>query len=140
MSTTLKFPLKLKKELWWLIISTDFNYSRISVAEHEINNDHLTLWLEDKQDYKNALDDCLQIDIPLKQFAKVIKAENLNSYEGTKIHPTKKFPYPTRITINEPIKWYLEDASFYEQQIARETLLKQLLTQLIETELYQEYL
>ena len=44
--------------------------------------------------------ECLQLDLPLKQFAKIIKAENLNSYEGTKLHPDKNFAYKARIEIN----------------------------------------
>jgi len=97
---------------------------------------NLTLWLEDKHDFKNSLDDCLQVDLNLKQFAKLIAAENLNSYEGTKMHPTKKFVYKDRIEISKPIKWYLEDASPAEQQWARDAMLKALLTQLVETEVY----
>jgi hypothetical protein len=92
------------------------------------------LWLEDKHDFKNSLDECLQVDISARQFAKLIKGENLNSYEGSKMHPTKNFVYKTRIEINEPIAWYMEDASFTEQQWAREAVVKLLLTQLIETE------
>lgn len=117
-----------------MIISVDYNYSRISVADHELNEDILTLWLEDKHDFKNSLEECLQVDIAIKQFAKVIKAENLNSYEGTKMHPKKNFVYKTRIEINEPIRWYQEDASFTEQKWAREAVVKLLLTQLVETE------
>ena len=132
----IKFTQKLKQHLWWLIITVDYDYSRISIADHEINGDILTLWLEDKHDFKNSLDDCLQVDLYLKQFAKVIATENLNSYEGTKTHPTKKFAYKDRIEINKPIKWYLEDASPTEQQWAREAMLKALLTQLVETEVY----
>jgi len=130
----IKLSQKLRDKLWWLIISVDYDYSRISIAEHELEEDRLILWLEDKQDFKNSLDDCLQLDIKLKHFAQLIKAENLNSYEGTKMHPVKKFLYKTRIEINEPIAWYINDASFNEQQWAREALLKQLLTQLVETE------
>ena len=132
----IKIPQKLKNELWWLIISVDFNYSRIAIADHEINGDTLTLWLEDKHDYKNSLDECLQADIQLKQFARLIKAENMNSYEGTKTHSHKNFTYKTRIAINEPIRWYMEDASPTEQLWAREAMLKAILTQLVETEIY----
>lgn len=134
----IKIPHKLKNELWWLIISVDFDYSRIAIADHEINGDVLTLWLEDKQDYKNSLDECLQADIHLKQFARLIKAENMNSYEGTKMHSQKGFAYKTRIAINEPIRWYEEDASPTEQLWAREAMLKAILTQLVETEVYAE--
>jgi hypothetical protein len=125
---------KLKDKLWWLVISVDYDYSRITIADHDINDDALTLWLEDKHDFKNTLDECLQVDIPAKQFAKLIKAENLNSYEGSKMHPLKNYVYKTRIDINEPIAWYLDDATQTEQQWAREAVLKQLLTQLIESE------
>jgi len=130
----IKIPQKLKDQLWWLVISVDYDYSRITIAEHELNEDSLTLWLEDKHDFKNSLDECLQVDIAAKQFARPIKAENLNSYEGTKLHPKKNFVYKARIEINEPVAWYQEDASLVEQQWAREAVLKRLLTQLVETE------
>jgi hypothetical protein len=130
----IKINQKLKNKLWWLVISVDYDYSRITIAEHEIDDDMLTLWLEDKQDFKNSLDECLQLEISLKQFAKIIKAENLNSYEGTKMHPVKNFMYKARIEINAPIPWYQDDATLTEQQWAREALLKAVLTQLIETE------
>ena len=117
-----------------MIISVDYNYSRISIADHEFGEDVLTLWLEDKQDFKNTLEECLELNIPFKQLAKIIRAEGLNSYEGTKMHPRKGFIYKTRIEINEPIRWYKEDASLTEQQWVRETIVKTLLTQLVENE------
>jgi hypothetical protein len=52
------------------------------------------------------------------------------------VHPKKGFVYKTRIEINEPIKWYREDASAVEQQWAREAALKNVLTQLVENEVY----
>lgn len=130
----IKITQKLKNKLWWLIIAVDYDYSRITIADYELNEDTLTLWLEDKQDYKNTLEECLQLDILNKQLAKVIRAENLNSYEGTKMHPKKNFIYKARIEINEPIKWYKEDASITEQKWAREALVKNILTQLVENE------
>lgn len=134
----IKLNQKTKDELWWLIISVDYDYSRISIAEHEINGEVLTLWLEDKHDFKNSLDECMQLDISLKNFAKIIKAESLNSYEGTKLHPKGNFAYKTHIEISEPIKWYREDASLIEQQSARDAALKNILTQLVENEVYNE--
>jgi hypothetical protein len=130
----IKLNQKLKDALWWLVISVDYDYSRISVADYEINGDTLTLWLEDKQDFKNSLDECLQLDISLKNFAKMIIADQLNSYEGTQMHPQKSFVYKTRIEVDEPIKWYKNDASEVEQQWAREAAVKSVLTQLIESE------
>jgi hypothetical protein len=134
----MKLSQKLKDQLWWLIISVDYNYSRIRVADHELGSDCITLWLEDKHDFKNTLDECVQLDISIKQFAKLIKAENLNSYEGTRLHVTKKFVYKTRVEINEAINWYRHDASAIEQQWAREALLKSVLTYLVETEVMSE--
>lgn len=130
----IKIPQKIKDKLWWLIISVDYDYSRITIAENELDEDILTLWLEDKQDFKNSLDECLKIEIAAKQFAKIIRNENLNSYEGARMHPTKNFVYKTRIEINNPIDWYKGDASPIERQWAREAVLKLLLTQLVETE------
>jgi hypothetical protein len=130
----IKINQKLKTKLWWLVISVDYNYSRICIADHDFNGETLNLWLEDKHDFKNSLDECLLVELPAKQFAKLIKTENLNSYEGSKMHPTKNFVYKTRIEISDPITWYLDDATLTEQQWAREAILKQLLTQLVETE------
>jgi hypothetical protein len=130
----IKISQKLKDKLWWLIISVDYDYSRITIADHDLTADTLTLWLEDKHDFKNTLDECLQVDIPVKQFAKIIKDEQLNSYEGSKMHPTKNYLYKANIEINAPVCWYQDDASLNEQQNARETVLKLLLTQLIETQ------
>ena len=130
----IKLTQKLKDQLWWMIISVDYDYSRITVADHELNTDTLTLWLEDKHDFKNSLEECLQLDISAKQFGKIIRGENLNSYEGTKLHPKKNFSYKARIEINEPVKWYQYDASLTEQQWAREAVVRNILTQLVETE------
>lgn len=130
----IKISQKLKNELWWMIISVDYDYSRIAIADYELNDVSLTLWLEDKQDFKNSLDDCLHLEIPVRQFGKIIRNENLNSYEGIKMHPVKKFLYKTRIEINEPVRWYLYDASAVEQQWAREAAVKTLLTQLVEND------
>ena len=130
----IKIAQKLKDQLWWLIISVDYDYSRIAIADHDLNDETLTLWLEDKHDFKNSLDECLQVDIKAREFAKIIKGENLNSYEGSKMHPTKNFVYKVRIEINAPLKWYQDDAAIIEQQWAREAVLKTMLTQLVETE------
>jgi hypothetical protein len=130
----MKLSQKLKDQLWWMIISVDYDYSRISIAEHELSEDTLTLWLEDKHDFKNSLDECLQLDLTAKQFAGIIKTENLNSYEGTQLHPNKQFVYKTRVQVNEAMKWYREDASPVEQLWAREDALRTVLTYLVENE------
>ena len=130
----IKISQKLKTQLWWLIIGVDYNYSRIAVADHELTDDTLTLWLEDKHDFKNSLDECLRLDLPVRHFAKIIKQEGFNSYEGTKVHHKKKYAYKARIEINEALAWYRNDATNAEQQWARDAMLKAVLTQLVETE------
>ncbi|MDB5016718.1 MAG: hypothetical protein JWQ84_1550 [Mucilaginibacter sp.] len=130
----IKISQKLKNKLWWLVISVDYDYSRISIADHDFNGETLTLWLEDKHDFKNTLDECLEVNIPAGHFAKLIKDENLNSYNGSKMHPVKVYVYKTRVEINEAIAWYQDDATLTEQQWAREAVLKSVLTQLVETE------
>ena len=135
----IKITQKLKNQRWSLIIAVDYDYSRIAIADHELNDETLTLWLEDKQDFKNSVDECLQLDIKATEFARLIKAENLNSYEGNKMHPTKNFVYKARIEINAPLKWYQDDAAIIEQQWAREAMLKAILTQLVETEAAGSY-
>lgn len=122
----------LKNKLWWLIISVDYDYSRVKIADNFLGETNLILWLEDGHDFKDSIDDCLPLTVSLRDFAKVIEAENLNSYEGTKMHPTKNFVYKTRIQINEPIKWYNEDATLTEQQWARESVIKAVLEQMVE--------
>lgn len=123
---------KTKDQLWWMVISIDYDYSRISIADHETTDDSIVLYLEDKHDFKNTLDECLQLIVPIKEFSKVIVNEKLNSYEGELLHPSKQFVLKTRVQINEPIKWYKEDAGLIEQKWAREALLKAILIQVIE--------
>jgi len=130
----IKLSQKLKNLIWWMIITVDYDYSRITIADHEFNHGTLTIWLEDKHDFKNSLEECLQLDITAKQFGRVIRQEGLNSYEATKMHPTKGFLYQTRIEVNDPVRWYQEDATLVEQQWAREAVVRSILTQLVETE------
>jgi len=130
----LKIADKTKEDLWWLIISVDYDYSRISIADHELNDGNLTLWLEDKEDFKNSIDECLQLEISKKQFEKIIRAENLNAYEGVQMHPVKNYLQKAWIEIAKPIEWYSEEATTVQQQWAREAVIKAVLTQLVETE------
>lgn len=122
-----------------MIISVDYDNSRITIADHELNDSGLTLWLEDKHDFKNSLEECLKVDVRLKDFASIIKEERLNSYEGQKMHPKKGFVYKAQIEINEPIKWYREDASLVEQQWAREAVVAKILKHLVEDEVADQF-
>lgn len=129
----MKLSQKVKDKIWWLVISADYDYDRLTIAEHELNNETLTLWIEDKMDFKNSLDECLRLDFSHSQFARVIASENLNSYEGVNAKGHK-----VRIQIAEPIEWYLEDAAHIEQQWAREAILKKVLMKLVEGEISHE--
>ncbi len=130
------FSTQVKNELWWLIISVDYHYTRIAIADYEFTASHLILWLEDKQDYKNTLDECLQLQIPLRAFARLIKDEHFNTYESIVMHPEKKFLYPAKVEINRPMIWYNHDATPTEQRWVREAILKKILTHLVETETF----
>jgi hypothetical protein len=124
---------KQKDQLWWLIITVDYTYERISIAEHELNEKGFTIWLEDKHDFKNSIEECLEITISRSQFAKFIKSENFNSYERdelTKNNTVKK----VRTEVAEPITWYDEHASPVDQSLVRDALLQSMLTTLIENE------
>jgi hypothetical protein len=125
---------KVKTELWWLIISVDYHYNRIAIADYELTSHELILWLEDKQDYKNTLEECLKLTIPIRCFGKLIKTEGLNSYEAMLMHPAKQFLYPATVEISKPITWYNYDATPVEQRWAREAALKNVLTYLVENE------
>ncbi len=70
----IKISQKSKKQVWWLVISVDYDYSRITIAEHELNDDLLTLWLENMRDFKNSIDEYLQLKISEKQFSILIKS------------------------------------------------------------------
>lgn len=129
-----KLSQKLKSELWWLIISVDYHYSRIAIADYEFTPHELILWLEDKQDYKNTLEECLKLSIPLRTFSKIIKNEGFNTYDTMHMHPVKHFLYPATVKINKPLAWYYHDATSTEQRWAREAALKCILTHLIENE------
>lgn len=130
----IKLTADTKNRLWWMLISIDYDHSRICIADHELTESNLILYLEDKHDFKNSLDECLKLQISAKEFAKVIKFENLNSYEGIRRDAKSYFIYKCRIEINKPIKWYEEDASRMEQQWTREAVVKLVFDGLINDE------
>jgi hypothetical protein len=102
---------KTRNSLWWLIISVDYNYSRIRIEEHELTTEGITLWLEDTEDFKDTIDECLEIFIPLPAFASFIRTNKFNSYRTQRMHPEKKFLYDIDVEINSPLRWYEQDAT-----------------------------
>lgn len=127
----MNIPQDTQDRLWWLIIEVDYDTSRIVIGEHEISDQCLTLYLEDKNDFKNHIDDCVKVEIQMDDFKKIIKDGGFNSYDGTKMHPKKKFVYKTRIQINEPLAWYNDDATIVEQGWVRDAALRELLQHLL---------
>lgn len=116
----IKLNQKIKDELWGLIIGVDYDYIRISIAEHELTSEGLTLWIEDKNDFKTHLDECLKLTISNKDFGMIIRLDNQKNTEALKY----------------PLIWYSDTARLIEQQWAREAVLKQVLEQLVEGEVY----
>lgn len=113
-------------DLLMLMLSVNFDKSRIIIAEHEISEHFLTVYLEDSNDFKNTLEECLMYKLPVSQFASIITNEKLNSYPGVKYTESGR-AYDADIEINEPISWYNEDATLYEQGIARDAALAHIL-------------
>lgn len=119
-----------KTALILLLASTDNDLSRISIADNELNETVLILWLEDKQDFKNSLEECVAVNIPVEEFAKYIRDEELNAYQGTKERKDHSI-YKCMIEINEPIDYYLSDATAYQQRFIREELVRAIFKQIL---------
>lgn len=112
-------PQKVKNELWGLILSIDpsgkISPELISISEHEITGESLVLWLEST--YSPSIEDCVIIEVPLKQFGQIILEEDLNQYGS-----------------DDPILWYDEEATRVQRKWAREAVLKTILKGLVESE------
>jgi hypothetical protein len=100
------------------------DFGSMSIADHDMDHEHLTLWLEDVRFPKASIDDCLRIEIPLNQVENFIKAEKLNVCEVRKMHEEKEFVFSTEVEIAEPLDWYNLDASASEQRMVREALFR----------------
>lgn len=124
-----KAPQQTTSGLLMLLLSANFEKRRIVIAEHELSDNFLTLYLEDRQDFKENLEDTLMYKLPVSTFAEIIKSENLNSYPGVKYTESGR-GYDAQIEINAPIKWYEQDANPYQQKIAREAALAHILKSL----------
>lgn len=122
-----KLTKNQKNQLWSLILLADFDFSRVKIAEHELNDEHLTLWLVDKLDREET--ECVILEIPAKDFAISITENKLNTYEGSICTPKGRV-VSADIMIDSAIAWYNNDASAYEQNYARETMLREIILSL----------
>lgn len=109
-----------------LLCSVNFDKERIIIAEQERTVEGLTLYLEDKYDRKETLDETVLVEVSNEQFAEFIVKNELNSYPGTLFSESGR-PYAGRIVISEPLDWYDQDASEYEQSYTRDLLKNNLL-------------
>jgi hypothetical protein len=129
---------KTNSDLLMLLVSANFDKSRITIAEHELSENFLTLYLEDKEDFKSNLEDTLMYKLPVSQFSAIIKSEGLNSYEGTMYNEHSSFTYTARVEIKEPIKWYEQDATKYQQKETLDVVLQHILKSLTKNTLLVE--
>lgn len=104
-----------------LFCSVNFNRDRIVIAEWEMSEHFLTLYLEDKSEPVEDLADALIYKLPVSVFAGIIEANQLNSYEGT-LFTERGRMYEGRVVIAEPIKWFEQDATPYQQAGALEVV------------------
>ncbi|OOQ57162.1 hypothetical protein [Mucilaginibacter pedocola] len=113
-------------DLLMLLVSVRFDKSRIVIAEHELSENFLTLYLEDREDFKPHLEDTLLYKLPISCFEAIISNEGFNSYEGIKQSPSGRC-YNGRIIINEPLLWWEQDATLYQQQEVLHLVLQNVL-------------
>ncbi|MBB6131794.1 hypothetical protein [Mucilaginibacter lappiensis] len=99
-----------------LFCSANFDTNRIVIADHELSENFLTLYLEDNKHQVADLGDAVMYKLPISKFAEIIAANDLNSYEGTKF-TQRGCTYTDRIIINEPLKWFIQDALPAEQNV-----------------------
>lgn len=109
-----------KSQVWSLILLADFDFSRIVIADYDLDGDHLTLWIEDRFNPMPAIDECVRLDIPVADFAKCIEVSALNTHIILQKH----------IKIDEPMNWYHNDANLSEQKEAREEMLAEIINAL----------
>ncbi|WP_183567410.1 hypothetical protein [Mucilaginibacter sp. SP1R1] len=126
MATLTKELQKTNISLLSLLCSANFDKSRIIIADYELSENFLTLYLEDKKYPASDLADALMYKLPVSKFAQIIEVNQLNSYSGTK-YSTSGRAYADRIVIAEPINWFKQDTDSLEQQFALEVVKNQLL-------------
>lgn len=122
-TTTLQ---KTNLSLLSLFCAANFDKGRIVIAEHELSDHFLTLYLDDNKHPVLDISDCVMYKMPISKFAEIIATNDLNSYQGTKFSVSGR-PYNDRIIINEPIKWFNQDATWLEQAYALEVVKNHLL-------------
>lgn len=117
-------------KLSWLLLSVFYDYDRIIIAEHEINDQELTLFLEDKQDFKSDLSECLEVKISCDEFASFIEKGNHNKYAGISYSKNGR-AFDGLIVVDEPLKWYHNDATTFQRKTVLEDLVEQIIKQVV---------
>lgn len=127
----MKFTIsqELTTNLVELLMDCDYDFSRVSIAEKEYNDEGLTLYLEDQYNHKPSFNDCVIVTISLDEFEQFITLNKINTYKGTKELENGKI-LSSEIKINEPLAWYENDATEYQRENVCEDVLKFLLENL----------
>ncbi|WPU91849.1 hypothetical protein SNE25_21255 [Mucilaginibacter sabulilitoris] len=117
---------KTNIDLLSLFCSANFDKNRISVADWELSENFLTLFLEDIKQPVTDLSECVLFKLPVSRFAQIITSNELNCYEGT-LYSESGRTYDGMVVINEPIKWFKHDATPDELKQAIEVVKNSLL-------------
>lgn len=121
---------KIKEEIFDLLVSTDFDVKRIVIADQELTDAALVLRIEDKENPKGRLDECIELPIAINELIAFISKNNHNTYEWfSKSRGGRMFK--DRVMINEPLAFYIQDASVVHQGWIREEILEELLKELL---------
>ncbi|WP_114937527.1 hypothetical protein [Mucilaginibacter endophyticus] len=121
MKTITKELQRTNMSLLSLFCAANLDPKRIQIADLDLSECFLTLYLEDAQDIKATLDETLMFKLPVSKFAEIISAEGFNSYEGTRFSESGR-AYTDRIVIAESIQWFKQDATPEEQQRVLESV------------------
>lgn len=121
---------KTAEQILLFFMSTDYTHSRVTIAEYDLNEQNLTLYIEDKQDFKSQLDQCLIIEVPVTELAYFIDKGNYNKYEGRKASRSGRV-FDGLVKIDEPLNWLNNDATKFQITTVNEDLVKAIFEQVI---------
>ncbi len=123
---------KTRQQLFALLTSVDFDLKRISIADDDLTDASITLLLEDKDNPKTQLDECVELIIGIHEFAAFIAKEKHNYYSRDSF--TKDgtgHAFKEEVMINEPIPFYTGDATEVGRQWIREELVEEILSEVL---------
>jgi hypothetical protein len=105
-TTTLQ---KTNISLLSLFCAVNFRSDEINIADWELSEHFLTLYLEDVKHPVGGLSEAVMYKLPISVFAQIIATEGFNSYEGV-LYTHGGRPYDGRVEISAPLDWFNHDA------------------------------